>query len=60
MFLDFLNFKLLMPEHSPTLAQIFFNLRNIYVSVAVFRNILLNILQYITKVRDIYTYITEI
>jgi hypothetical protein len=30
------------------------------VSVAVFRNILQNILQYMTKDRDTYTYITEI
>jgi hypothetical protein len=32
--------------------QIFFNFRNICVSVAVFRHILQNILQYITKDRD--------
>jgi hypothetical protein len=43
-----------------TLSQIFFNFRNICVSVAVFRHILQNILQYITKDRDTYTYITEI
>jgi hypothetical protein len=43
-----------------SLSQIFFNFRNICVSVAVFRHILQNILQYITKDRDTYTYITEI
>jgi hypothetical protein len=42
-----------------SLSQIFFNFRNICVSVAVFRHILQNILQYITEDRDTYTYITE-
>jgi hypothetical protein len=37
----------------------FFNFRNICLSVAEFRHILQNILQYITKDRDTYTYITE-
>jgi hypothetical protein len=47
----------------PTISQIFFNFLEICVycvSVAVFRHILQNILQYITKDRDTYTYITEI
>jgi hypothetical protein len=39
-----------------SLSQIFFNFPNICVSVAVFRNILQNILQYMTKDRDTYTY----
>jgi hypothetical protein len=43
-----------------TLSQIFFDFCNICVSVAVFSNILQNILQYMTKYRDTYTYITEI
>jgi hypothetical protein len=43
--------------HSP---KFFVNFRNICVSVAVFRYILQNILQYMTKYRDTYTYITEI
>jgi hypothetical protein len=40
--------------HSP---NFFFQFPNICVSIAVFRNILQHILQYITKVRDTYTYI---
>jgi hypothetical protein len=47
-------------DRRPTLSQIFFNFRNICVSVAVFRYISQNILQYITRDRDTYTYITEI
>jgi hypothetical protein len=39
-----------------TLSQIFFNFRNICVSVAVFRHILQNILQCVTKDRDTFTY----
>jgi hypothetical protein len=42
-----------------TLSQIFFNFRNICVSVAVLRHILQNILQYMTKDRNTYTYITK-
>jgi hypothetical protein len=45
-----------LPLSLHTLSQMFFNFRNICVSVAVFRNILQNM----TKDRDTYTYITEI
>jgi hypothetical protein len=47
-------------ESRYTLPNFFFNFRNLCVSVAVFRYILQNILQYMTKYRDTYTYITEI
>jgi hypothetical protein len=52
-----LNFDFAKSINSP---KFFFNFRNICVSVAVFRHILQNILQYVTKDRDTYTYITEI